>query len=382
MKQSFKRSGEWDIKLKSNLMNLLRFLPKWKIMMYIFISLFLAVVTGVILLPTIWYLEDNSRFFESLFFILSYFRELIVLVFYVLTTGVYLLLFYQSERKRYLTFYLNKIAADVQMLAEGERNSDDISIQPEFQVLAEGIQKIIASSEEAINEVKKAEQLKNELVTSVAHDLRSPLTSIIGYLDLINNDRYCNEVELRHYIQIIHDKTSSLHTLINDIFEYTYMQNQQVKLRKESINIEEMLNQLAVQSRMQLEEAKMEYRLYCTATDPIAVGDGGKLARVFENLIQNAIRYGSKGKYIDVGLSDTEKTVEIEIANYGQAISQLDLPHIFERFYRVEKSRSQFTGGSGLGLAIVKSIVDLHNGQIEVMSKMGRTAFTIKLLKK
>ncbi|WP_255294362.1 sensor histidine kinase [Priestia megaterium] len=194
-------------------------------------------------MPTIWYLEDNSRFFESLFFILSYFRELIVLVFYVLTTGVYLLLFYQSERKRYLTFYLNKIAADVQMLAEGERNSDDISIQPEFQVLAEGIQKIIASSEEAINEVKKAEQLKNELVTSVAHDLRSPLTSIIGYLDLINNDRYCNEVELRHYIQIIHDKTSSLHTLINDIFEYTYMQNQQVKLRKESINIEEMLNQ-------------------------------------------------------------------------------------------------------------------------------------------
>ncbi|WP_255294363.1 sensor histidine kinase [Priestia megaterium] len=126
----------------------------------------------------------------------------------------------------------------------------------------------------------------------------------------------------------------------------------------------------------------MEYRLYCTATDPIVVGDGGKLARVFENLIQNAIRYGSKGKYIDVGLSDTEKTVEIEIANYGQAISQLDLPHIFERFYRVEKSRSQFTGGSGLGLAIVKSIVDLHNGQIEVMSKMGRTAFTIKLLKK
>ncbi|WP_231597636.1 cell wall metabolism sensor histidine kinase WalK [Bacillus sp. SA1-12] len=268
------------------------------------------------------------------------------------------------------------------MLVKVERTTGDISVQPEFQVLAEEIQKIIASSEEAINEVKKAEQLKNELVTSVAHDLRSPLTSIIGYLDLINDDRYCNEVELRHYFQVIHDKASSLHTLINDIFEYTYMQNQQVKLRKESINIEEMLNQLAVQSRMQLEEAGMEYRLYSSATDPIVVGEGGKLARVFENLIQNAIRYGSEGKYIDIMLRDTEKTVEIEIANYGQAIPRLDLPHIFERFYRVEKSRSQFTGGSGLGLAIAKSIIDLHDGHIEVMSTPGRTAFTIKLFKR
>ncbi len=367
-------------------MNLIRFLPKWKIIMYFLISLILSVVTGAILLPALWYLEDNSRFFESLFFTLSYFPFGLIflfLVIYVVTTGLYLLLFYQYERKRYLAFYLKKMTEDVQLLVKKERTSAEISAQPEFQALAEEIQKIIAKSSEAVKEVKMAEQLKNELVTNVAHDLRSPITSIIGYLELINNDRYRDEVELRYYIQVVHEKAASLHTLVNDIFEYIYMQNRHVKIHKGSVNIEEMLNQLAVQSKVQLEEVKMEFRLFSSATKPIVEGDGGKLVRVFENIIQNAIRYGSDGKYLDVNLSDTEKWVEIEIINYGQqAIPPSDLPHIFERFYRVEKSRSHFTGGSGLGLAITKSIIDLHNGEINVMSTPGRTAFTIKLLKK
>ncbi|GAE94760.1 sensor histidine kinase [Gracilibacillus boraciitolerans JCM 21714] len=144
-----------------------------------------------------------------------------------------------------------------------------------------------------------------------------------------------------------------------------------------------MLNQLAVQSRVQLEEADMEFRLFSfVANPPIVVGEGGKLARVFENLIQNAIRYGNDGKYLDVKLHETEKTIEIEIINYGrQAIPPLELPHIFERFYRVEKSRSHFTGGSGLGLTISKSIIELHGGKIDAMSIPGRTVFMITLLK-
>ena len=279
-------------------------------------------MTGIILLPALWYLEDNSRFFKSLFFILSYFPvELIYLVLYVVTTGLYLLLFYQYERKRYLAFYLKKVTEDVQLLVKKERTSTKISAQPEFQALAEEIQKIIAKSEEAIKEVKMAEQLKNELITNVAHDLRSPITSIIGYLELIDNDRYRDEVQLRYYIEVVHDKAASLHTLVNDIFEYTYMQNRHVKIHKGSVNIEEMLNQLAVQSKVQLEEVKMEFRLFSSATKPIVEGDGGILARVFENIIQNAIRYGSDGKYLDVRISDTEKWVEIEIINYGTSYS-------------------------------------------------------------
>jgi signal transduction histidine kinase len=377
-KGSFKPSGEWDIKLRNKMIELVRFLPKWKITMYLFLSICLAIVTGIILLPGLWYLEDNSRFFESLLFILSYFRELIFFVFYGVTMLFFLFLIYQYERKRYLAFYLKKITSDVQL---GDRNIGLISGPAEFHALAEGIQSIIEKSEAAIKEVKRIEQLKNELVTNVAHDLRSPLTSIIGYLDLINNDRYRDEVELRHFVQVIHDKAASLHVLINDIFEYSYVQNQQIKLQKHPIHIEEMLNQLAVQSRTQVEEANMEWRFISHATNPIVLGDGEKLVRVFENLIQNAIRYGREGKYIDLILSDTDESVVIEISNYGQSIPSADLPHIFERFYRVEKSRSNFTGGSGLGLAIAKSIVDLHHGQIEVTSSACRTAFIVTLRK-
>ncbi|TCJ03036.1 GHKL domain-containing protein [Cytobacillus praedii] len=126
----------------------------------------------------------------------------------------------------------------------------------------------------------------------------------------------------------------------------------------------------------------MEMRLFQSSPiNPVVMGDGNKLARVFENLIQNAIRYGKDGNYIDIKLTETEEMAEIEIANYGQVIPSADIPHIFERFYRVEKSRSEYTGGSGLGLAIVKSIVELHNGQIEVKSSRGKTAFIVKLWK-
>lgn len=364
-------------------MNLLRFIPKWKVLLYILGSLILSVVTGALLLPALEYLEDTSRFFESLLYVLSYFPKFIIFFFYITSSGIFIAIIYQYERKRYLAFYLERITEHVHLLAEGKPIPLEMCVLSDFQAYLNGIQKIMAKSDEAIEEVKKAEQLKNELVTNVAHDLRSPLTSIIGYLELINNDGYRDEVELRYYIQIIREKVANLHILINDIFEYTYMNNHHVNIQKDLVNLEEMLNQLAVQSRVQLEEVEMEFRLFSSATSPVVVGDGGKLARVFENLIQNAIRYGSDSKYLDMHLSETDKTIEIEIANYGQvAIPPSDLPHIFERFYRLEKSRSQFTGGSGLGLAITKSIIDLHYGKIKAFSTPGRTAFTITLLKK
>jgi signal transduction histidine kinase len=348
--------------------------------MYLILSIFLALLTGIILLPGLWYLEDHSRFFESLLFLLSYFRELVFIVFYGVVMVFYLFLFYQYERKRYLVYYLNIITNDLQV--EGNLNRGEHSVPAEFQPLMEEIRRISEKSEASILEVKRVEQLKNELVTNVAHDLRSPLTSIIGYLDLINKDQYRDEVELRYFVQVVHDKAVSLHTLINDIFEYTYVQNQHISLEIQPIHMEEMLNQLAIQSRTQVEEAGMEWRFISQATNPTVMGDGEKLVRVFENLIQNAIRYGHDGKFIDIMLSDTDESVVIEITNYGQSIPSADLPHIFERFYRVEKSRSTFTGGSGLGLAIAKSMIDLHHGQIEVTSSVGRTTFMVTLVKR
>nr|WP_257990762.1 HAMP domain-containing sensor histidine kinase [Bacillus infantis] len=347
--------------------------------MYIILSFFLSLAVAALLLPAVWYIEDNSRFAESLLFLLSYGRSFVLLVFYAILMAGFLLLFYLYERKRYLSYYVRKLTEEVHQLAF-EEGPALLSGSGEFIRLAEGIQAIFTKSEQAIAEVRKAEQLKNELVSNVAHDLRSPLTSIIGYLNLINEDRYQDEVELRHYIQVITEKTAGLHSLIDDIFEYTYMQNQLALFEKHPIDLEEMMNQLAVQSRVQLEDAGMEWRQFLEGDEsPIVHGDGGKLIRVFENLIQNAVRYGKEGKYLDIIFGGTADIVEIQVVNYGPAIPTADLPHIFERFFRVEKSRSHFTGGSGLGLAIAKSIVELHGGTIDAASSAGRTAFIIRL---
>jgi signal transduction histidine kinase len=150
---------------------------------------------------------------------------------------------------------------------------------------------------------------------------------------------------------------------------------------KVPINIEEMVNQLDVQHRFQLQEAGMQLRQFTTTQNPIIMGDGNKLARVFENLIQNPIRYGKEGKYLDIRILEQEETIEIAISNYGQPIPSVDLPYIFDRFYRVEKSRSEYTGGAGLGLAIAKSIVELHDGAIKVERSAGKTTFIVTLLK-
>ena len=113
----------------------------------------------------------------------------------------------------------------------------------------------------------------------------------------------------------------------------------------------------------------------------IILGDGERLARVFDNLITNAISYGKEGKYMDITAEEKDDKIIVTITNYGNPISSIDLPYIFERFYRAEKSRSANTGGSGLGLAIAKSIVTYHDGTIEVMSDVEKTSFIVKLKK-
>ncbi|MDX5324285.1 MAG: GHKL domain-containing protein, partial [Exiguobacterium sp.] len=161
------------------------------------------------------------------------------------------------------------------------------------------------------------------------------------------------------------------------------LQNDRIVLQKNEVRLDELLNQLITQSTLRLSEVEMEARFKSVADQPVVEGDALKLVRVFENIFENAMRYGRDGKYIDTFIDDTEDTVLIKMTNYGEeAIPSRDIPYVFERFFRVEKSRSHYTGGSGLGLAIAKSIVALHDGEIRVSSQPGETSFTIILPKK
>lgn len=341
-------------------------------------------ITVFIMVSAIFYLETQSSRLSDLIELVASFGLAPIILGHFIILVIYLLLFFYYERQRYLEHLLSKMMNEIEHISKGHFNQK-VTIEDESTIgeLGTKMNQIIVEVEKAIIDQEKSAQIKNDLITNVAHDLRSPLTSIVGYLDLINGDRYKNEVELRYYIQIIYQKSIELHQLMDDLFEYTLVQNKESLINEVPINLEEMLNQLTVQFQFQVKEAGMEMRQYpSNMNSPIVMGDGNKLARVFENLIQNAIQYGKDGKYIDITLAESKKNIEVEITNYGQMIPDLDLPYIFERFYRVEKSRSQYTGGSGLGLAIVKSIVELHGGQIEVDSSLGRTAFCVKFPKK
>ncbi|MCM3750174.1 HAMP domain-containing histidine kinase [Paenibacillus pasadenensis] len=265
-------------------------------------------------------------------------------------------------------------------------------------------------------EERAAVQAKNDLITGVSHDLRTPLTSILGFLEYIQNDRYRDELELRQYVDIAYDKALVLRKLIDDLFEYTRVAGGGMPLQPERLDLNPFLGQLIEELHPLLEEAGMRCTLHPSPGPLLVSADPELLVRAFENLMTNAIRYGASEKGIDIFLRenihkddeleedspasvDSEKitgqrneqaeqevttvlqpSAEIIFRNYGEPIPVNHLPHLFDRFYRVDASRSRQTGGSGIGLAIVKSIIlDLHGGQIAVSSNKRRTEFVVRL---
>lgn len=177
----------------------------------------------------------------------------------------------------------------------------------------------------------------------MSHDLRTPLTSILGYLRLISEDRYKDEVELRYYTDIAYTKSRRLERMVNDLFDYTQMSYGQSRLNRSKINITDLISQLAADFSFQLREANMEIRLSYQKEVAMTLADGDKLMRALENLISNAILYSKYGKFIDVIVNQSTEHVILQIMNDGMPISSADLPYIFERFYRAEKSRSEHT---------------------------------------
>ncbi|TFJ92375.1 sensor histidine kinase [Lentibacillus salicampi] len=245
--------------------------------------------------------------------------------------------------------------------------------------LAAYMNQISEQLERALSEERNAIQAKNELITNVSHDLRTPLTSIIGYLRLIDEDRYKDEVELRHYTAVAFDKSKRLERMVNDLFEYTRVNFGEIRLDYSEIDLIELLTQCTTQFIPLLREMDVEIDSQFPEGGLKVLADGDKLARVFENLIANGIKYGKEGKSIDLKAYKEGTNAVVEVINYGIPIPQADLPHLFDRFYRVEKSRSTFTGGSGLGLAISKGIVERHNGSIEAASADMKTIFRVAL---
>ncbi|OIB01200.1 two-component sensor histidine kinase [Paenibacillus sp. LC231] len=279
-----------------------------------------------------------------------------------------------------LNVYLEEIRNGLREIAKGNFDTD-IPVQSGSQLgeVAESINQMSRQLHQSILEERNAEKTKNDLITGVSHDLRTPLTSILGFLEVIEEDRYQDEVELRYYVNIAYEKAQSLKKLIDDLFEYTRINNG-LPLDIREIDMAQFMRQLIEEFVPALEKAGLECKL--AAEEGLVVrADGAQLVRAYENLISNAIRYGESGKRIDIAVRNDGNQVSISFTNYGDPIPERDLPFIFDRFYRVEASRSKQTGGTGLGLAITKSIVEVQGGEIRVRSDRHRTTFETRFPK-
>ncbi|WP_425324768.1 sensor histidine kinase [Listeria aquatica] len=282
-------------------------------------------------------------------------------------------LFYRFMRGRALKNQLRTI----NFALGTDRAVDTSSLVPEIRELETNIEKMRARQKNLMEQEQEAQQAKNDLITNVSHDLRTPLTSILGYLSYIHDDRYRDEVELKYYTDLVYDKARHLHKLIDDLFSYTRLESPDYLLAKDRLDMVELLRQLVLEFDGLAREKGTEIVELYQAENLLVNGDGNQIMRLFENLFSNALRYGSDSGKIEVAAREEGDWAVIDVTNFGEEIPALDLPHLFERFYKVDKNRT--TTGTGLGLAISKSIVERHGGLVTATSKNRKTTFTVKL---
>lgn len=226
--------------------------------------------------------------------------------------------------------------------------------------------------------LKTEAQRKNDLITYLAHDLKTPLTSVIGYLTFLREEPNLVEDARARYTEIAYKKSIRLETLIEELFEITRFNISQIELQKENVNLSVMTEQIAHEFLPLLTEKNLHFSMDIT-TEVECLCDADKMERIIDNLIRNAISYSYPNSEIGIILKKTDSEIQITFQNSGKTISKEKLHRIFEQFFRLDSSRSSKTGGSGLGLAIAKQLVEAHGGTIQAESENENIRFSIAL---
>lgn len=373
---------EWGIRLKNNDMKKIVKSTFWSFIVQCMISLTIMGIIMIILaesraifdfqwlyniFPHLYDLLDNiyELVFERAYFIFIIFGTTLIIV---------LSLLYKL---------LNKIFSYVFAVSESadklfDKNVEYINLPPE---MVEVEKKLNHFKTEAIKNERLArenEQKKDELIVYLAHDIKTPLTSMIGYLSLLSEIKDMPQEQRNMYIGFALDKSYRLEYLINELFDVARFNSEKIVLEKEEINLNLMLEQIADDFYPTLKE--MNKKINFTSDEKtILYADPDKLSRVFNNLIKNAVNYSKENTDIDISILNKENQATVKITNKGKQIPKEKLDKIFEKFYRLDSSRTSKTGGSGLGLAIAKEIVELHGGRIYAESDMKETTFSVIL---
>ena len=282
--------------------------------------------------------------------------------------------------RRYRQMQLRHVIEELHYIADGHFDHRiPFVVKTDLQKVIDSINALVDSTVASMEEERQIEQSKDDLITNVSHDIRTPLTSIIGYLGLLKSSEL-NEDQAK-YIKIAYDKALQMQALAEDLFEYTTLRSStNNKLVLAPLHVNSMLEQVAAGFELEAEKKNITFNVVTRPRDLVIDADAKMIVRMLNNLISNALKYGHGATEINlIANKVNNKFVELRVENNGEQIPKKSLQKIFDRFYRVESSRNLKTGGTGLGLAITKSIVDLHGGTIKCQSTSELTSFIIQL---
>lgn len=319
----------------------------------------------------VWRSANNS-FIARYNLMQYYFLFIVVCTMAVFAGSLYMLI---RKKIRYIGYITNTINS----ISYGNLDNEiEIKGHDELSRMAGKINEMTHRLKITIEQERAAERFNKELITNVSHDLRTPLTSIIGYLELLRN-KELTESKKKEFIEILNARADRLKYLIDDLFEFSKISSGGERLNLTSIDVIELLEQCIGEHDSAAVEKGISFRKSFSEPDLIISADPPKLARVFENILSNAVKYGKNGSVVEITVKCDESDVKISFKNISSIALSNNVKHIFDRFYRMDESRNSGIEGSGLGLAIASSIVELHKGEINADVKNNEFEIFVKI---
>lgn len=267
---------------------------------------------------------------------------------------------------RYLVTPLERVIQATQSIAKGNYKSRVTSNRKDE------VGDLCLAVNEMANELEKMEQIRRDLVSNVAHELATPLTNIGGYLRAMNDGTIEYGDEMKETLVLLESETDRLSNLVGDVRALYWVDSPKKNLELEKTDLNKLIKEVVKNMRPKFESKSLKLETNLEEDLPSVNVDRDRLVQVVMNLLANAIAYTSDGGQIAVSTGIKNDEALISIKDDGRGISEEDLPYIFERFYRVDKSRSRKTGGTGVGLTIVKDLVEAHGGRMDVKSVLGK----------
>ena len=372
---------EWGIKLKN------KDNKKNKLLKQTFWSFISQVAIATVSIPIVFYIslliivrldfQWLYDFFPNFYNFSRYYLinlSMIIIIVIIIWVTVVLILLYRLLKKVFS--YVNALsdASDELM----NNNIEYIELPKELEDIQNKMNSLKRESEKNEKLARENEQKKDELIVYLAHDIKTPLTSMIGYLSILDEIDDMPKKKQKKYTSIALEKSYRLEELINELFDIARFNSEKIVLEKEELNLNLMIEQIIDDFYPILKELNKEIQ-FDTKEDIRVFADPDKLSRVFTNLIKNAINYSKEESKITINAKKNNANITVDIVNKGKQIPKEKLDRLFEKFYRLDSSRTSKTGGSGLGLAIAKEIIKLHGGIIIAKSNEEETTFHVEL---